>query len=245
MVQGVFRDGPLSRSDLPRDRLDLARHLSAACGAPICVGNPANTATLRMHTFREASDRSIMGVTIEHGVGTSLIVGGALVQGEQFVAGEIGHVVVDEDGGPVRVRPARLPRALRRRPHVRKRLAAADAPGHAASLGDTGRALGIARSPIISALNLNEVALSGRPRSLRHVFGHGTRNRAHPHQVGRQQHSICTWPRPARTSCFRALRSWSRPQSWACPKYSDTTSITAGALPGRWRGGTCSPLIRA
>jgi len=53
---------------------------------------------LGVHTFREASDRSIMIGTIEHGVGTGLIIGGALVQGEQFAAGEIGYVVVDEDG---------------------------------------------------------------------------------------------------------------------------------------------------
>jgi predicted NBD/HSP70 family sugar kinase len=104
---------------------------------------------------------SAMVVRIEHGVGAGLIIGGALVEGDQFAAGEIGHVVVDENGERCACgRNGCLELALAA-PHLRRRLAAAPADEHEQVLGDAGRALGIALSPVLGVLNLNLVVLSG------------------------------------------------------------------------------------
>lgn len=68
--------------------------------SPAYVGNDVNIAALAVLHFRNAKTQNLMVITIEHGVGAGLIVGGELVEGEQFAAGEIGHVTVDEDGDP-------------------------------------------------------------------------------------------------------------------------------------------------
>ncbi len=100
-------------------------------------------------------------ITVEHGVGAGLIIGGALVTGDQFSAGEIGHLIVDEDGEPcVCGRRGCLEVSLAA-PHLRDRLRGADAADRASILGDAGRSLGIALAPIISALNLKDVVLCG------------------------------------------------------------------------------------
>ncbi|WP_223691717.1 ROK family transcriptional regulator [Leifsonia poae] len=154
---GVVREAP----NLGWVDVDLAGRFRAEFGVPIHVGNDANAAALAIHTFRESSAESLMVVTIEHGVGAGLIIGGALVEGEQFTAGEIGHVVVDETGDACacgRIGCLELAIAV---PRLKRRLADAPASDRDSVLADAGRALGVAIAPVISALNLNEVVLSG------------------------------------------------------------------------------------
>lgn len=155
--EGVVREAP----NLGWYELPLARRLSDYFGIPVHVGNDANAAALGVHTFRETSGRSLMVVTIEHGAGAALILDGTLVEGEQFAAGEIGHVTVDEDGDPCACgRNGCLELAIAV-PHLRKRLLGARPNDRATILRNAGRALGIALSPVISVLNLNEVVLCG------------------------------------------------------------------------------------
>lgn len=154
---GIVREAPnLGWSELP-----LATRLSERLRVPVHVGNDANAAALGVHTFGETSGLSLMVVAIEHGVGAGLIIGGALVTGEQFAAGEIGHVTVDEAGDLCACgRRGCLELAIAA-PHLRARLERAGSDGRDAVLNDAGRALGIALSPVISTLNLNEVVLVG------------------------------------------------------------------------------------
>lgn len=155
--RGIVQEAP----NLGWYGVDLARRIAADSGVPVHVGNDANAAALGVHTFHEASGRSLMVITVEHGVGAGLIIGGALVTGDQFSAGEIGHLIVDEDGEPcVCGRRGCLEVSLAA-PHLRDRLRGADAADRASILGDAGRSLGIALAPIISALNLKDVVLCG------------------------------------------------------------------------------------
>ena len=64
---------------------------------PVHVGNDANAAALAVHTFHDMASDFLL-VQIEHGVGAGLVVGDMLVEGSGFTAGEIGHLVVDENG---------------------------------------------------------------------------------------------------------------------------------------------------
>jgi predicted NBD/HSP70 family sugar kinase len=154
---GVIQEAP----NLGWYGLDLRGRLAAEHGGPVYVGNDANAAALGVHTFHEASDRSLMVVTIEHGVGAGLIIGGALVVGDQFAAGEIGHLIVDEDGELCACGRRGCLELSLAAPQLRQRLAQAGADQRDSILGDAGRSLGVALAPIISALNLNDVVLCG------------------------------------------------------------------------------------
>lgn len=142
--------------------LPLAQVLEENFAVPVHVGNDANAAALGFHTFRDMPGMSLMVVTIEHGVGVGLIIGGALVKGEQFSAGEIGHVTAGNRGERCACgREDCLELALAA-PQLRAKLAAtANEAERNEVLSEAGRALGTVLAPVISALNLNEVVLSG------------------------------------------------------------------------------------
>jgi predicted NBD/HSP70 family sugar kinase len=156
--------------------LPLATDLGVALGLPVHVGNDANTAALGEFTYGGASGGGLLVLTVGLGVGAGIVLDGVLVQGHEHAAGEIGHVTaVDErddlDGAPLG-RPA--PCACGRRgcletvlsvPALRRRTEGLDAPATDAALAAVGRRLGIVLAPVVSALNLSEVVLSG-PREL-------------------------------------------------------------------------------
>lgn len=159
--EGVVREAlHLEWSGL-RLRERLAQHFRL----PVYVINDANAAGLGAHTFRQVPGESLMVVTMRHGVGVGLILGGSLVQGEQFSAGEIGHVTA-QDGGPLCAcgRHGCLEAVIGAK-HLEERIQGLGAGETAAVLAQAGQALGVVIAPIISALNLNEVVLSG-PSSL-------------------------------------------------------------------------------
>ncbi len=101
-----------------------------------------------------------MVMRVGNGVGAGLMLDGALLHGHHVAAGEIGHVMVDDDGDDVRLRPRRLPRDRARRPASAPRLDAADDRGRPARRHRrAGSATALA--PVVSALNLRELVLSG------------------------------------------------------------------------------------
>ena len=70
-------------------------------GMPVAVDNDANVALLAEHRFGVAkgAENALM-LTIGTGIGGGVIVGGQLYRGSTGAAGELGHVVVDENGPP-------------------------------------------------------------------------------------------------------------------------------------------------
>jgi predicted NBD/HSP70 family sugar kinase len=77
--------------------LPLARDLGVALGLPVHVANDANTAALGEFTYGGAAGGGLFVLTIGGGVGAGIVLDGALVQGHEHAAGEIGHVTaVDE-----------------------------------------------------------------------------------------------------------------------------------------------------
>ncbi|WBQ08242.1 ROK family transcriptional regulator [Kribbella sp. CA-293567] len=148
--------------------LPLAEQLGDRYAVPAYVGNDINLAALGVLRFRPSEARNLMVLSIEHGVGAGLVVGGELVEGEQFAAGELGHVTVDDDGDPcVCGRRGCLDQHIAAA-FLRRRLGAgADRP---AVLAAAGRTLGIVLAPIISALNLDEVVLTGPPELIDGAF---------------------------------------------------------------------------
>lgn len=154
---GVIREAP----NLGWYGVDLGERIRRSFDYPVHVANDANAAALGIRTFKQLTGESLMVVRIEHGVGAGLIVGGQLVEGEQYAAGEIGHVVVDEDGEQCACGRRGCLELVLAAPRLKRRIGDADASQRDAVLAEAGRALGIALSPVISALNLNDVVLSG------------------------------------------------------------------------------------
>ena len=156
--------------------LPLAAELTAAVGVPVHVANDADTAALGEWTYGGASGSGLLVLTVGQGVGAGIVVDGTLVRGHGHAAGELGHVTavderdaVDSPVGP----PARCAcgrtgclETVLALPALRRRVAGLDPQAADAALASVGRRLGIVLAPVVSALNLAEVVLSGPPELL-------------------------------------------------------------------------------
>ena len=168
---GVVRSAPnLGWGDLP-----LQARLATATALPVHVANDANVAVLAEHGATDLDD--LLLVKIGHGVGAGLIVGGRPVIGGGFAAGEIGHVVVGTDGGPrCACGKDGCLEAWLAAPRLTAQLAELDGDDAARAsardeiLREAGRRLGIVLAPVVGALNLSEVVLSGPAQLLDGVF---------------------------------------------------------------------------
>ena len=152
----------LSAPNLGWSGVALQSILEAATELPVVVANDANAAALAEHSFGDAVG-DFMLIRVGRGVGAGLILGGSPVYGSRFAAGELGHVVVGTDGGALCVcgKHGCLETWLSV-PRLRAGLAAAsDAAARDAVLRTAGERLGIALAPVVGALNLDEVVISG------------------------------------------------------------------------------------
>lgn len=138
-------------------------------GIPVIVGNDARAAVLAEHSFGGAGS-DMMLIKVGHGVGSGLLLNGSLLFGSRFAAGEIGHVVVGTEGGAeCACGKFGCLETWLAAPRLAARIAAARAsdqsrsPQEAAEpiLRQAGRHLGIALAPVVAALNLAEIVLSG------------------------------------------------------------------------------------
>jgi len=154
----------------------LAALVSAELQVPVHVANDANTAALGEFTFGGAAGSGLLVLTVRQGVGAGIVVDGSLVQGHAHAAGELGHVTAvderDTDDSPL---GAPVPCAcgqfgcletVMSVPALRNRIAGLDPRSADAALASVGRRLGIVLAPVVSALNLAEVVVSGPPELL-------------------------------------------------------------------------------
>jgi predicted NBD/HSP70 family sugar kinase/biotin operon repressor len=147
--------------------VELQSIMAERFGLAVVVANDANAAVLAEHSFGHA-EGDMMLIKVSHGVGAGLLLGGSPLFGSRFAAGEIGHVVVGTDGGDLCscgkhgcletwLATPRLDEKLDR---------AASDDERVAVLRQAGERLGIALAPIVGALNLVEIVLTGPPRLL-------------------------------------------------------------------------------
>jgi predicted NBD/HSP70 family sugar kinase len=155
--------------------LPLAALLAERLGVPVQVANDANTHALGEYTYGGATGAGLMVVTVGQGLGAGIVLDGALVRGRAHAAGEIGHVTVVDDrdvrAGDPEPRPCACGRAgcletLLSLPALRRATAGRSPEESDAVLASVGRKLGVALAPVVSALNLAEVLLSGPPELL-------------------------------------------------------------------------------
>ncbi|GAA4478294.1 ROK family transcriptional regulator [Microbacterium panaciterrae] len=160
---GIVRpDGlVLSSPNLDWNDFPLERLLSAALGLPVLVRNDANAAVLAEYTFGQARPDMLL-VRIGRGVGAGLISDSQPLVGSRYAAGEIGHVVVGTDGGPrCACGKDGCLEAWLSASHLRARIAEVPEADADAVLAEAGTRLGVAIAPIVAALDLSEIVLSG------------------------------------------------------------------------------------
>jgi len=151
-----------SAPNLGWSAVPLQALLAETTGLPVLVANDANAAALAEHSFGEALS-DMMLIKVGHGVGAGLLLGGIPLLGSHFAAGEIGHVVVGTDGGDACACGKRgcLETWLATPRLTAKLDATADPEERDDILRRAGERLGIALAPVVGALNLGEVVLSG------------------------------------------------------------------------------------
>jgi len=140
----------------------LAAKLTEAVGVQSYVANDANAAALAEHSAVGRSTENLLLVRVGAGVGAGVIIGGELFVGDHFAAGEIGHVVVDDEGALCKCGRRGCLEAVVSSPLLAQRLDRVDAQQRAAHLELAGRHLGIALATLVGALNLSEIVISGR-----------------------------------------------------------------------------------
>ena len=148
----------------------LAASLTARLGVPVHVANDANTRALGEYTYGGASGDGLLVLTVGQGVGAGIVVDGMLVTGHGDAAGEIGHLTVIDARDQRPGDPAPVECACGRRgcletvlsvPALRRLVAGLDPSSSDAALATVGRVLGLVLAPVVSALNLAEVLISG------------------------------------------------------------------------------------
>ena len=84
------------------DAVDLKAPIEKATGLPVQLENAANACALaELWSGRhDESVRNLAAVTVSEGIGVGLILNGQLITGASGLAGEFGHVTLDEDGPP-------------------------------------------------------------------------------------------------------------------------------------------------
>lgn len=94
-VKGVV----LMSVNLDWDNMPLGELLEARYNLPVYIANDSQVAALAEFTFGSGEESSnLLLVKIGRGVGSGIIINGQLYYGDNYGAGEIGHVVVVQDG---------------------------------------------------------------------------------------------------------------------------------------------------
>jgi len=140
--------------------LPLAAILTDRLALPVHVANDANSAALGEYTYGGAAD-SMLVLTVGQGVGAGVMVDGSRVRGSADAAGELGHVTVVDDGELCACGRRGCLETVLAAPALRRAVAGLDPAAADEALAGVGRTLGVALAPVVGALNLGEVLLSG------------------------------------------------------------------------------------
>jgi N-acetylglucosamine repressor len=173
------RTGTIRRAvNLDWRDLPLGEIVAERYAVPVNVANDSQAAALAEYTYA-GGDRvpNLIAIRVGRGVGAGLILRGSLFQGDGSGAGEIGHVVVEDDGAlcrcgrtgcletvaGMRAIEARAATATGRPtdlPAVRRAIDAGDAWAIGIA-DDAGAALGRAIAGLIGALDIRRIVVLG------------------------------------------------------------------------------------
>ena len=153
--------------------LPLARLIRERFSLPVSVLNDSQATAIGEFVYGgHSSEGNMVVVNVRHGVGAGILINGRLFQGDGSGAGEIGHVVVEENGLLCRcgkrgcletltslsavVRRSGLPDL----DHVEEAFCTGD-PHIRQIIQDAGAHLGSALAYLVGILNIHEIILTG------------------------------------------------------------------------------------
>lgn len=145
-------------------QVPLAQTLVTELGLDVFVDNDASLAALAEHTFADAEATGMMLLRAGLGVGAGILLDGALLLGHGFAAGEIGHVTVGDDpqsGETCSCGRRGCLETVFRVSALQRRVDDLGPNESAEVLAEEGRRLGVALAPVVGALNLREIRISG------------------------------------------------------------------------------------
>lgn len=90
----------ITTSSLPKwDNVPAKEMLSQKLGVPVEIDNDANVAAVAEHRFGAGrGHRHMLYVTISTGIGGGIIINNEIFRGSYGAAGEIGHMIISDDG---------------------------------------------------------------------------------------------------------------------------------------------------
>lgn len=150
-----------SASHLQWTNVPLRERIAARTGLPVSVTNGVTAVGVAEVASGGAPDDLFL-VRVGNGVGAVTIVNGAVVHGTDGTAGEFGHVIVDPTSDALcQCGRTGCLEAMLSVPSIERRLAGCGPADRERALSDVGRALGTALAPVVTALGLANVAISG------------------------------------------------------------------------------------
>lgn len=156
--------------------IDVAHAVSAATGLDVVVGNDVNWMALGIRRFRHRTPRDLLVVTVENGVGGAVILDGDLMFGEQFAAGEIGHVIVDPNGEECVCGRRGCLEQVTGASHLMRRIENHPTDQRDALVSSAGAMLGGFLAPVLSMLNITDVALLGPSGLIQGLYADAARD---------------------------------------------------------------------
>ena len=102
----------VSAVNLDWQDLPLAHLLESRYNLPVSVLNDSQATAIGEFVYNGnyKSDSNLVVVNVRHGIGAGILINGRIFQGDGGGAGEIGHVVAQENGNALSLWKARLPR---------------------------------------------------------------------------------------------------------------------------------------
>jgi len=144
--------------------LDLGVHIEGLTGHPTYVSNDANAAAIAEFSRGGHRCRNLAVVKIGSGVGAGFVLNGQPYGGEHAGAGEIGHLVVADDGPLCRCGHHGCLETFVAASSLEIALGAPDA-NVTAVRRDAAERLGVALAAIVAILDLDHIVIAG-PRRL-------------------------------------------------------------------------------
>lgn len=149
----------LAAPNLGWSDVELAAILRDRLGLEATVANDADCALFAERCFAQGSE-NMMLVQVAKGLGAALLIGGNVVQGADHAAGEIGHVVVDDDGPQCVCGKRGCLETLVSTPVLEHRIAQ-DPDQRGDIVADAGAILGRALAMPVAMSNISEVVVAG------------------------------------------------------------------------------------
>jgi predicted NBD/HSP70 family sugar kinase len=160
--------------NLQWQNLPLSQYLQEKYKLPVLVLNDSQAAAIGEYVYGgdHEPDENLVVVNVIHGIGAGILLNGRLFQGDGGGAGEIGHVVVQENGELCRCGKRGCLETIASVRAVVKKLKMNSLSGVMASFMDgntaaieviqnAGRCLGMSLANLSSTLNIQKIVLTG------------------------------------------------------------------------------------